>query len=41
MKSIDTIIEVLKRKGINAKKVKKKRINHPNWNFCRNKDLYK
>jgi hypothetical protein len=41
MKTIDTIIEELKRKGINVKKVKIKRINHPYWNYCQNKDMYK
>ncbi|WP_269431600.1 hypothetical protein [Bacillus sp. SA1-12] len=41
MKTIDTIIEVLKRKGINVKKVKIKRINHLYWNFSQNKDSYK
>lgn len=41
MKTIDDIIEMLKRKGINVKKIKKKRINHPYWNFYQNKDFYK
>jgi hypothetical protein len=41
MKTIDAIIEELKRKGIYVKKVKIKRINHPYWNYCQNKDINK
>lgn len=41
MKTIDTIIKELKRKGINVKKVRIKRNNHPYWNNYQNKDMYK